>query len=448
MLLESSVWQRLSRPLRRARWRLAGWSSKDDREFHDRLFDAQQHDPFSRSYPGYLTIRRFADLAQQHFTGVASAVDLGCGPGEITCELARRLSDVRFTGVDHSQAAIRRARAHAERLGLRNVSFEVGDIEHYVPSAPVDLVMMFDSFHHVLDPAAFVQRVRTRCRSVFLIEPAGRWTGDWDRRHDLDWLPRTVHRIRQRLEAEFDLTTESAPSPAVSSEVASLATEHRYTLTDLEAFFEGFSLDLRGTIAGLEEYGPRPYDRSPIRERFGDLIYALVVALEEALVAEELDLSAKHWAVHASIGAAPAGADAARHRGLRSSVSASELLPTYSARYSGYRGPVEVRPGELFQIQLKVKNLGWLSWSSGAKSPVLASYRWLDGSGRMVVQDGLRTPLAWNVEQDSEEDIVLRIEAPSAVGEATLLVDLVHEGVTWFSEQGVPPFQQRFRVRS
>ena len=171
MLLESRVWQHLSAPVRRARWLLAGWSSKGDREFHDRLFDAQQHDPFSRSYPGYLTIRRFADLAQHHFTGVASAVDLGCGPGEITCELARRLSDVRFTGVDHSQAAIRRARAHAERLGLQNVSFEVGDIEHYIPGAPVDLVMMFDSFHHVLNPGAFVQRVRTRSRSFFSSSP-------------------------------------------------------------------------------------------------------------------------------------------------------------------------------------------------------------------------------------------------------------------------------------
>ena len=427
---------------------LAGWSSKGDREFHDRLFDVQQHDPFSRSYPGYLTIRRFADLAERHFSGVATAVDLGCGPGEITCELARRLPDVQFTGVDHSQAAIRRARAHAARLGLRNVAFEVGDIEHFVPATAVDLVMMFDSFHHLLDPGAFVQRVRTRCQAFFLIEPAGRWSGDWDRRHDLDWLPLTIQRVRQRLEAEFDLAVEPAASPTVLPETTSLATEHRYTLTDLEGFFEGLSLDLRGTIAGLETYGSRPYDTSPMRERLGDLTYKLIAGLEDALVAEQLDLSAKHWAIHASIRGAAEGADKARRQRLRSSVAASELLPAYSARYSEYRGPSDVRPGERFQIQLKVKNLGWLSWASGDKSPVLASYRWLDGGGRVVVQDGLRTPLAWKIDQDGEEDIALRVEAPTAPGEATLLVDLVHEGVTWFSEQGVPPFRQRFRVGS
>ena len=36
-------------------------------------------------------------------------VDLGCGPGEITCELARRHPSVAFTGFDHSPVAIERA---------------------------------------------------------------------------------------------------------------------------------------------------------------------------------------------------------------------------------------------------------------------------------------------------------------------------------------------------
>ena len=61
-----------------------------DREFHDALFSPQQYDPFTFAYPGYLTIRRFADLAAERLTGVRRAADLGCGPGEITCELARR----------------------------------------------------------------------------------------------------------------------------------------------------------------------------------------------------------------------------------------------------------------------------------------------------------------------------------------------------------------------
>ena len=46
---------------RRIRWALRKWSPSADREFHDALFSAQRYDPLSFAYPGYVTIRRFAD---------------------------------------------------------------------------------------------------------------------------------------------------------------------------------------------------------------------------------------------------------------------------------------------------------------------------------------------------------------------------------------------------
>ena len=181
-------WNRLSRPVRELRWRFAKWSTSSDREFHDSVFSALQHDPFSPSYPGNLTIRRFADLAARHLADVRSVLDLGCGPGEITCELARRHPSVAFTGFDHSPVAIERAREHARRLGLDNIRFDVADLEAFSPETPVDLIAMFDAFHHVLDPAGFVARLRPFASRFFLIEPAGSWTGQWDRRRDFDWL--------------------------------------------------------------------------------------------------------------------------------------------------------------------------------------------------------------------------------------------------------------------
>src|SRR5689334_16813671 len=117
------------RALRELRWRWHRWSSADDRTFHDDLFaGAADYDPFTFAYPGYVTIRRFADLAAEAIVpGVERVVDVGCGPGEITCELARRFRDVRFVGVDHSAAGIERATRNAARLGLINVSFIRGD---------------------------------------------------------------------------------------------------------------------------------------------------------------------------------------------------------------------------------------------------------------------------------------------------------------------------------
>ena len=127
------MFSRAFRAWRRVRSRWSQWSATADREFHDHLFAAAEHDPFSPAYPGYLTIRRFADLAAAHLENARLVLDLGCGPGEITCELAKRFPALSFHGVDHSQAAVDRASSHAGRLQLSNVTFQRGDLQTFEP---------------------------------------------------------------------------------------------------------------------------------------------------------------------------------------------------------------------------------------------------------------------------------------------------------------------------
>ena len=421
------------------------WSTNADREFHDAQFTAVDRDPFSLSYPGYLTIRRFADLAERSLDGVRTAVDLGCGPGEITCELARRRPDVRFLGVDHSDVGIETARGHAERLRLSNVTFERQNLESYRPATPIDLVMMFDAFHHVLDPAALVASLKPA--KFFLIEPAGTWRGDWDRAQDLDWLPETIGQIRQRLEHQFDFTSQMGDGPAPTPPAAGAApTEHRYTLDDFERVFSGYSLSVRGTIAGLERYGPRPADRSELRNRFGALTYDLVVSLEDTLYAEGLDLAAKHWAIAAVPGPRvdPAGGRA-RRRAARP-LAAPGLLPAYGVEYGEVSAPVDRRRGDVFTLTVRLTNTGWLDWDSAAASPVFASYHWLDAAGRTLVRDGRRTPFAAVVRQGESALVELQVEAPDQTGDLTLAIDLVHEGRTWFSEQSAATRQVKIKL--
>ena len=70
--------------------------------------------------------------------------------------------------------------------------------------------------------------------------------------------------------------------------------------------FAGYTLELRGTVAGLEQYGARPYHKSALRDRIATAGYQLIVAVEDALADEGLDLAAKHWAIYAvREGAAP-----------------------------------------------------------------------------------------------------------------------------------------------
>jgi SAM-dependent methyltransferase len=68
----------------------------------------------------------------------ARVIDLGCGFGDTTVELARLAGPAgRAIGVDCAPRFV--AAATAEARGISNVSFEVADIEHGVPGGPYDL---------------------------------------------------------------------------------------------------------------------------------------------------------------------------------------------------------------------------------------------------------------------------------------------------------------------
>jgi trans-aconitate 2-methyltransferase len=87
-------------------------------------FKAQRSKPF------------FDLLAKVDPEGVRSAVDLGCGTGELTAELARRLPEARVLGLDRSDAMLSKSAAFA----APNLRFEKADISKFSPAAPVDLV--------------------------------------------------------------------------------------------------------------------------------------------------------------------------------------------------------------------------------------------------------------------------------------------------------------------
>ena len=434
--------------MRVLRWRLGKWSAPEDRTFHDGLFARQTHDPFSASYPGGLTVRRFADHAERSLANCRLVVDLGCGPGEITCELARRHPDIAFRGIDHSQAAIDRARENAARLQLTNIAFDRQEVEQFRPSTPIDLIMMFDAFHHLMDPAGFVQRLRAETTKFFLIEPAGGWTGAWDRRGDLDWLPETLWQIGSRLEYQLGEAPASRPVPAAPDVSDGAAVEHRYSLSDFERFFGGFALDVRGTIAGLERYGPNPDRENAVRAGIGNVVYDLVSRLEDLLFELDMDLGAKHWAIAATRDETNPGSR--RRRGASAFATGApprSALPAYAATFGECLAPKVVAANETFTVEVQATNSGWLPWNSQATPPVLLSYHWLDGQGTVVVRDGLRTSFPRTVEPGAAVSVTAAVQAPSTAGPFTLQVDIVHENTTWFSEQGVTLPHVKIRVQ-
>jgi SAM-dependent methyltransferase len=435
----------LTRLIRRGRALLERWSPQTDRVFHDELFKAQTFDPFDPSYPGRLTILRFADAASAYIPAGSFALDLGCGSGEITCELGRRHLDVRFLGVDHSQAGIDRARAHASRLGLGNVSFEAADIERFEPPEPPGIVLFFDSFHHSSDPAALVRRLGEVSSRFLCIEPQGDWKGSWRRELDFDWLVADLERVRVRLASM--LGEVSAPPPQVSAPLSGHgeAIEHRYGLHEFQRFFPGFFLEVRGTVAGLETYPPNPYASSPTRVLFNGIACDLLKWLDDELHRRDLDLLAKHWVIYAQRGVP---------RPLRAVPPAAPRAPdtervtgSYDVEYLSYDGPREAPRQSSFRATVRLRNRSWRRWSTSGECPIRASYHWLDSGERMHTLDGERTPLPRPIGAGEECSLLLSIRTPAISGRCFLAIDLVEEGTSWFSDAGVPWLKIPFRLR-
>ena len=438
----------------RASWQR--WSPERDRVYHDSLFHQQHINPFRFSYPGNITIRRFADLTAPFVDDARHVLDLGCGTGEITCELARRFPQTSFKGIDHSQSGVTRAQSHAETLALRNVSFRVANVEQFEPEKPVDLVLMFDSFHHLTKPQSFLDRIGQLTSRFLLIEPRGDWKGSWNKELDFDWLVQDLDKIRAHLAYATGEPLTTIASREHHGGEREEPVEHRYSVEDFEHFFSGYNLEVRGTIAGLESYPPGPEHESPSRERFGKLAYELYTEVDDLLRQRDLDLLAKHLVIHAHPGDQTA-------RAIKTQRASRRIVPSnpgkgilwtdairgpYDVRYLSYDGPTEAPPLHTLMARVRLKNESWRRWSSGSnEGPDFLSYHWLDRHGTLMLLDGIRTALPRTVLSGDELDVALKVTTPAAPGRYLLAVDMVRESTTWFSDAGSPPLLIAIRIR-
>ena len=434
----------LGRLVRRLNWARRGWSGATDRAYHDAAFQGASYDPMDSSYPGWITIRRFADLASPSLAGAARAVDLGCGPGEITCALAARHRDCQFVGVDHSATAIERAKALAVRVGVSNVDFVVADVETWTPDDRVDVVMLFDAFHHVGAPRTLIERLGAFAERFFLIEPAGNWFGAWRQEANLDWVAESIFLMRDRLQMQLEDVPTSGSGAAPAAPGAGEPVERRYPLDEFERLFEGYTVDVRGTIAGIERYGSRPDAVSPLRRDIGELTYRLLVDIEETLIRHDLDLSAKHWALSARKGSG--GIRRRQRRHLAGQAVAPTLAGPYDAVYRLESAPGTVTSGAEFSVVVVVTNRSWREWSSHDQARIFLSSRILNQRGDIVTADGPRTPFPRTVQPGDDCAVYLKVRAPNQPGQFRVLVDGVHEGVSWFSDAGTPPLEFSVKV--
>jgi trans-aconitate 2-methyltransferase len=110
-------------------------------------------------------------LASLQLEGTERVLDLGCGDGKITAEIADRLPHGSALGVDPSTAMIQFARHHFGAPARTNLDFAVADAAQLPYRNEFDVVVSFNALHWVRDQHAALRRIRDALRrsgSAFL----------------------------------------------------------------------------------------------------------------------------------------------------------------------------------------------------------------------------------------------------------------------------------------
>jgi trans-aconitate methyltransferase len=95
-------------------------------------------------------------------------LDIGCGNGKITAEIADRIPKGSVLGVDPSQNMIDFARAHYGTEAHPNLHFELGDARSLPYQHEFDQIVSFNAVHWVPDQVAVLRSVRA------VLKPDGR----------------------------------------------------------------------------------------------------------------------------------------------------------------------------------------------------------------------------------------------------------------------------------
>jgi ubiquinone/menaquinone biosynthesis C-methylase UbiE len=100
-----------------------------------------------------------------HLRPGLSLLDVGCGPGTITCDLARRVAPGPVVGVDTAEEVLVEARRLAAETGPATVTFEAGSVfDLRFDAGTFDVVHAHQVLQHVGDPVAALVEMRRVCR--------------------------------------------------------------------------------------------------------------------------------------------------------------------------------------------------------------------------------------------------------------------------------------------
>lgn len=137
----------------------------------DDTYTHGHHESVLRSHAWRTAENSAAHLLPRLRPGLA-VLDVGCGPGTITADLAQLVAPGPVVGIDRSPAVIEHARSRVGRGGgdgrraAGNLTFETGDV--YALTADddtYDVVHAHQVLQHLSDPIAALREMRRVCRA-------------------------------------------------------------------------------------------------------------------------------------------------------------------------------------------------------------------------------------------------------------------------------------------
>ena len=152
------------------------------------------------------TAENSAGFLLRHLSAGDDVLDVGCGPGTITADLATLVEPGSVTGLDRSAQIVAAARATFD--GVTNLRFVVGDVYDLgFDDASFDVVYAHQLLQHLSDPVAALREMRRvlRAGGILAVRDADFSAFTWapDDPRLIRWLA-LYHDVTKRNHADAD----------------------------------------------------------------------------------------------------------------------------------------------------------------------------------------------------------------------------------------------------